>query len=216
MKLSKDFLYTSRRTLLEVPPAGAREHLRMPNPENQKTPMDKFVFVPHRTRRRLPALKVQSLSDCAHSAAPFILALALLFTGCAHISFHDSNNPGRNIGFEYYKPKFYLLVTDDKDGTKASVVTLPDLTQPRYALLHAGYGSSNLSLAQSNGVLTTVGQAVDTKIPETIAAVSGLATAAAKRATRDADTGKPYAKLYELSNSDGRIYLKEVKFEPPI
>jgi hypothetical protein len=151
--------------------------------------MNKFFLVPQRMVGGLQAVKAQYLSDCARTCAPLILALALVFTGCAHISFHDPANPSPNVGFEYYKPKFYLLVTQEKDGTKASVVTLPDLTQPRYALLHPGYGSITLALTQSNGVLTTVGQTVDTKITETITALSGLATAVAKNPTQAAKQG---------------------------
>src|SRR5207247_7903357 len=106
-----------------------------------------------------------------------LAAIPLIFTGCAHISFHDPAKPGRDVGLEYYKLKLYLLVTSTKDGTKGEILTLPDLTQPRYALLHPGYGSSSLSIKLSNGVITEVGQTVDTKIPETITALGSLATA---------------------------------------
>src|SRR6266481_334661 len=109
--------------------------------------------------------------------------IATMAQACAHITFHDATTADkRNIGVEYYKPKLYLLVTQAEKGYSASILTLPDLTQPRYALLHPGYGSSNLSLKLNNGILTDVGQTVDTKIPETITALSGLATAAAMRA----------------------------------
>jgi len=89
------------------------------------------------------------------------------------------NDPQRrNVGVEYYKPKLYLLVTTMKEGYKADILTLPDLTEARYAVLHPGYGSSNLSLKLNNGVLTDVGQLVDTKIPEIITALGSLTTAA--------------------------------------
>lgn len=65
-----------------------------------------------------------------------------------------------------------------KEGYKADILTLPDLTEARYAVLHPGYGSSNLSLKLNNGVLTDVGQLVDTKIPEIITALGSLTTAA--------------------------------------
>src|SRR5882724_3229240 len=110
-------------------------------------------------------------------ALPVIVAGML--QGCAHISFHDSNDPQRQVGVEYYKPKLYLLLTKTGPGAyKADILTLPDLSQPRYALLHPGYGSSNLSLKLNNGTLTEVGQQVDTKIPETITALGNLATVA--------------------------------------
>ena len=130
---------------------------------------------------RVDGRECQSSELCVCSCASLLLGIVAIFTGCAHISFHDPANPSGDVGVEYYKPKFYLLITQNKDGTKADTLTLPDLTRPRYALLHPGYGSSNLSLKPSNGVLTNVGQTVDTKIPETITALSGLAKAAAMR-----------------------------------
>jgi hypothetical protein len=131
---------------------------------------------------RVDGRECQSPELCVCSCVSLLLGIVAIFTGCAHISFHDPANPSGDVGVEYYKPKFYLLITKNKDGTKADTLTLPNLTRPRYALLHLGYGSSNLSLKLSNGVLTDVGQTVDTKIPETITALSGLATAAAMRA----------------------------------
>jgi hypothetical protein len=70
-----------------------------------------------------------------------------------------------------------LLVTVTKDCiSAASVLSLPG--KVRSVSLHSGYGSSALSVSLSNGMITAVGQTVDSKIPETITAVSGLATAA--------------------------------------
>jgi hypothetical protein len=146
------------------------------------------------------------------------LTIALASNGCAHISFHDPTNPKPDVGLEYYKPKLYLLVTKTKDGTKADILTLPDLTKPRFALLHPGYGSSNLSLKLSNGILTDVGQTVDTKIPETITALSGLATAAAgaaKEATPTGGTAKeePSFTIYEIIIRNSQLKLRKVTIE---
>ena len=149
-----------------------------------------------------------------HLCVELPLGVPLIFTACAHISFHDPANPTHDVGLEYYKPKLYLLVAKTKDGTKAEILTLPDLTQPRYALLHPGYGSSTLTLKLNNGVLTDVGQTVDTKIPETITALSSLATAAAgpKAPVSGAtEEGEPYFRLYEMIIRDGQVTLKEVR-----
>jgi hypothetical protein len=154
---------------------------------------------------------------CQTSVSLVMVATALV--SCAHISFHDSNDPKRrNIGVEYYKPKLFLLLTKTaKEGYKADVVTLPDLLQPRYALLHPGYGSSNLSLKLNNGILTDVGQQVDTKIPETITALGSLATAAgglAKLVEGQAVAAeeKPF-RLFEIIMREGEFKLKEVRIE---
>jgi hypothetical protein len=150
--------------------------------------------------------KVQSSNRCVCSAL-LLFGIALIFNGCAHISFHDPANPNRNVGLEYYKLKLYLLVTNTEDGPKSEILTLPDLTQPRYALLHPGYGSSSLSVKLTNGVITEVGQTVDTKIPETITALANMATAARGR---EQEAGKPNFGLYEIVNCNGEMKLKEV------
>jgi hypothetical protein len=149
-----------------------------------------------------------------------LLALpAASLASCAHLSFHDSNDPKRgNVGVEYYKPKLYLLLTKTAtEGYKADIVTLPDLLQPRYALLHPGYGSSNLSLKMNNGILTDVGQQADTKIPETITALGSLATAAgglAKLAQAQGGSGgeRPF-RLFEIIVRQGDLKLREVKLD---
>jgi hypothetical protein len=123
------------------------------------------------------------------------------------------------VGVEYYKPKLYLLVTRTGDKAyKADIVTLPDLTQPRYALLHPGYGSSNLALKLNNGILTDVGQQGDTKVPETLTALGSLGTATAgilnalkdKTLTATADEERPF-RLFEIVPSNGKFILKEVQ-----
>jgi hypothetical protein len=40
-----------------------------------------------------------------------------------------------------------------------------------------GYGSANLSASLTNGMIASVGQATDTKIPETITSIASLGTA---------------------------------------
>jgi hypothetical protein len=144
--------------------------------------------------------------DAPHFAL-LLAAIATVLTGCAHISFHDPINPTRNVGVEYYKPKLYLLVAKNKDGTtKADILTLPDLAQPRYALLHPGYGSSNLALKLSNGILTDVGQTVDTKIPETITALGSAAAPGFPKLIEEQSF-----RLFEIIMRQGQLALKEVE-----
>jgi hypothetical protein len=152
----------------------------------------------------------------ALSACSILVIIAMALVGCAHISFHDPRDSKRaNVGVEYYKPKLYLLVTQQKEGYKADILTLPDLAQPRYAVLHPGYGSSSLSLKLNNGILTDVGQTVDTKIPETITALGSLATAAGGFAKLIERAGareqeQPF-RLFEIIMRQGELRLEEVK-----
>jgi hypothetical protein len=148
-----------------------------------------------------------------------IALMAVMAQGCAHITFHDATSATKkNVGVEYYKPKLYLLVTQAEKGYSASILTLPDLTQPRYALLHPGYGSSNLSLKLNNGILTDVGQQADTQIPQTLTALGGLATSAAGlmkslQVTPPSKTtdGEPAFWLFEIIAEDGRMKLRQVQ-----
>ena len=151
---------------------------------------------------RVDGRECQSPELCVCSCVSLLLGIVAIFTGCARISFHDPANPSGDVEVEYYKPKFYLLVTQNKDGTKADTLTLPDLTRPRYALLHPGYGSSTLSLKLSNGVLTDVGQTVDTKIPKTITALLGLATAAAMRVALGETISANYRSAFDAQTQD--------------
>jgi hypothetical protein len=148
---------------------------------------------------------------------PLLIAALLGLNSCAHISFHDPAEPNRNVGVEYYKPKLYLLLTKGKEGYNASILTLPDLAQPRYALLHPGYGSSNLSLKLNNGILTDVGQQVDTKIPETLTALGSLATSgsglAKLAAQAKAEAGEEPFQLFEIVLRNGELKLKRVQLQ---
>jgi hypothetical protein len=96
-----------------------------------------------------------------------------LVTGCAAVDF-DANEADKEKkkGLVYYEPKPYLLHTvTDKCVSSVTVVSIP--AQQRRMKFKSGYGAATLSASFSNGVITAVGQATDTKVPETIAAVAG-------------------------------------------
>lgn len=117
-----------------------------------------------------------------------LFALAPL-AGCASIDTYTDQSLTTKTGILYYPPKPYLLVkrTGAKDKpNEVEVIYLPDLSQPRYAVMRAGFGSSKLGLTFSNGLLVSVNQESDPKITEAITALAGvpgaLATAAKTRA----------------------------------
>lgn len=122
-----------------------------------------------------------------------LVALASL-SGCAHIDFGGD-------GMTYFDPKPYLFVSTTKDCvTTATVVTLPEAKKVMKFV--SGYGSSDLSATLTNGMITSVGQKTDTKIPETIASIASLGTATAGFKAM-AEPGKqiictPAAKLYPI------------------
>lgn len=124
-----------------------------------------------------------------------LMAVSLL-PGCAHLDF------GPDRGLSYYDTKPYLFVTTTKDCvTTATAVMLPD--EKREVKFVAGYGTGDLSVTLANGVITSVNQKTDAKIPETLTAVAGLATAVGGLMKAKAEPGKqvictPTASLYSI------------------
>ncbi|WP_148262350.1 hypothetical protein [Pseudomonas brassicacearum] len=88
--------------------------------------------------------------------------------GCAGIDLGDG-------GLTYYDPVPYLLVSDKTDCSQSvTAVTLPG--EKRSLKFKSGLGSAKLNVALANGMITSIGQETDTKIPETIAALTPLTT----------------------------------------
>lgn len=120
----------------------------------------------------------------------------VLLSGCGHLDF------GPDKGLAYYDPKPYFFVTTTKDCVSTgTVVSLPDTK--REVKLVSGYGSSDLSVNLSNGMITSVGQKADPSIPATITSVAGLATALAKSAKAEPEKPTPCtptAVLYPIEN----------------
>ena len=126
-----------------------------------------------------------------------ILSMSLL-SSCAHLDFGDDK------GLTYYDPKPYLFVSTTKECvTTATIVVIPE--SKKEVQLKSGYGTADLSVALSNGMITSVGQKTDTKIPETITSIASLGTAAGGIMKMAPAPGKqiictPTATLYPVEN----------------
>lgn len=98
------------------------------------------------------------------------LLLGLIaLSGCAGIDLGSD-------GLVYYDPEPYVLITTNKDCTQTiTPVTLPGAK--RSLKFKSGLGSAKLNVTLTNGMITTIGQETDTQIPQTITALTGLATA---------------------------------------
>jgi hypothetical protein len=108
--------------------------------------------------------------------APLSLVLFSL-TGCASLVFSDGHRPD---GVNYWDPQPFLQITcDDKGNQLMAFAVGPNPNAPRSVRPRSGWGSANLNASFANGLVSQFGQQTDTKIPETITALSGLATAAA-------------------------------------
>lgn len=110
----------------------------------------------------------------------FILLISLILSNCAGVKVYSDPNLKHKAAIKVYLPKPFLLVERNptKDvAFKANIIFLPDLAEPVYIMAKNGLGTSNLTLNLEKGYLSQYGAVTDSKIPETITAVSGLATA---------------------------------------
>ena len=134
--------------------------------------------------------------------------------GCAKLEFYDNEKlTGTPTGIKFYQPKPYLLVvrTDKSDKPiEVSITYLPDYSKPTYVKLESGWGNAELSLSMENGILKSVGQKTDTKIPETITALSAIPSAVLPK-TLPKPPKATLFELYEIDNSTGSTILKKVE-----
>lgn len=117
------------------------------------------------------------------------LALTASLAGCATVTVRPVTRDDRATpGVRFYESEPYLLVTKDvlKDNTSKAGVsthTIQIVFLPNYNMGYAvkttpGLGTANGSVKLANGwQLTEFGAIVDTKIPETISAVTDLVKA---------------------------------------
>lgn len=106
----------------------------------------------------------------------FSLALIFVFTSCSSIKFYSDKDLKKETGIKVYEPKPYFLVerkTTKDLALKTSIIYLPDYENPTYIKPIKGIGSSDLQLSLNNGMINGYGISSDTKIPETITALTG-------------------------------------------
>lgn len=125
-----------------------------------------------------------------------LVCVIFVLPGCAHIDFGKQ-------GLTYYEPKPYLFVTTNKDClTTATILSIPG--EKKNLEFKRGHGSSELSVTLTNGMISTAGQKSDSKIPETITSITGLAAAIGAMGEPGTPARqvicKPSANLYPLDN----------------
>ncbi|MFA7652396.1 MAG: hypothetical protein WCY42_01320 [Candidatus Omnitrophota bacterium] len=109
----------------------------------------------------------------------FLVFLALLLIGCARMQVtkvDDTNADKAALRFYHSYP--YLLVNKSQEGVlESTTIYLPKMNEGYFFNVKSGLGTVNASFELANGwTLTRFGDARDSKIPETINAVSGAAS----------------------------------------
>jgi hypothetical protein len=120
-----------------------------------------------------------------------VFTLAALACGCAKVEVVDVATHPTTDGIRFYRPDIYMLVTSQVDtsgkptgGKDIKFIPLPNMKQ-EYAIRQAsGIGTTEIKPVLTDGWnLTSLDATQDSKVPETISAVSSLLTAAAGIAT---------------------------------
>ncbi|MFL9897898.1 hypothetical protein PQR71_06950 [Paraburkholderia fungorum] len=128
-------------------------------------------------------------------SAGIVISFVILGTGCARLQFNPTEQAN---SLTFFEVEPYLFVTTNSDCiSTATAVGLPG--KKRSVELKSGYGSADLSIALAAGMITSVGQKTDTKIPETLTAIGGLATAGVLLKGNDV-VCDPTAKLYPIKD----------------
>lgn len=141
----------------------------------------------------------------------FLVSLPIILTaGCAGVKFYSDEGMEKEVGLKGCYSKPYVLVARNgaDKATSVSMVNLADLEHPVYIKLKSGLGSANLSLGFTNCVISSVGQATDTQIPELLSAATGgigsLATARkdifAATENQSSDVAKYEVQIGDLAN----------------
>ena len=156
----------------------------------------------------------------------FALAGLLLFllSGCAAVNFYSNPELTRKSGLKYFTVKPYVQVERDVTSSnivKATIVYLPDLSNPQYLVVKDGPGSRKLDLKLADGSISTIGISTTPELPESIEALATLVSKSAD-AMIDLSTlkGRPQAaavstitELYEVVIGPDGTSMRKIEFK---
>jgi hypothetical protein len=141
----------------------------------------------------------------------FLTILLLWMTGCAGVEISKiTSENDKTKGVRFYRPWPYLMVTKNNGNTECKIVYLPK-TNEEYAIgVKSGLGSVKTSFELIDGwQLTKFGDERDSKIPETINAITNAAKEAVAAQRSPVEEG-----LYRMTFKDGYVEsLKRIKVE---
>ena len=123
------------------------------------------------------------------------MVIFLILSGCtviSHLDFGEEKVIGPENktkivkkGLHYYDPVPYLFVsTTPECASTSSIITLPG-KENTVKFMSGILGTAKLTVDLENGMIKSVGQETDTKIPETINALANLGTTVSTFTKRD-------------------------------
>ena len=145
-----------------------------------------------------------------------VVAAAWLLAGCAGVTITEADGK-TETALTVRLPETYLLVTFPADLDKpatAQIVVLPTGRELRLKP-HSGIGSANLQFVLTNGALSSWGVTTDSKVPETITAVTGLLAQVKAEAIKENRADKERVLLFRIvpaDSSGGVPHFQRVPF----
>jgi hypothetical protein len=153
---------------------------------------------------------------------PVALACMFLLSAISCTPFKIYSDPAMSkpAGFKFYTAKPFVQVEKDSQTdaiVKATVLYLPDLTNPQYLTVRNGWGSQKIDISLNNGIIEKIGLTSDTKIPESIEALAATVSKSAD-AIKDLSglKGLPQAgsstitELYEVIIDQEKTTLRKI------
>jgi len=149
------------------------------------------------------------------------LALTSL-SGCSPVKFYSNSGLTESSGLKYFTVKPYLMVEKEavsNNVVKVSVIYMPDLENPQYMVVKDGPGARKVDLKLTDGSISTLGLSTDTKIAESIEALSALISKSASAIDDLANLkGLPpsasasiVTELYEVTMSNGSTSVRKIE-----
>ncbi len=121
------------------------------------------------------------------NSSPVLIAGLIMFiiSSCAPVKFYSNNGLTEKTGLKYYTVKPFLHVEREAETNrivKASVVYLPDLSNPQYMVMHDGLNSRKVNLKFTDGAINTFGYASVSKVDSSVEALAALLSKTANAA----------------------------------
>jgi len=153
--------------------------------------------------------------------AVFVSLTILSFAGCAPVQIYSNKGLTEKTGLKYYTVKPFLHVERDPETSrivKATVLYLPDLSNPQYMVIRDGLNSRKINLKFKDGSIDTFGYTSTGKVGESVDALAALISKStdtltdlnALKSLQTAKTNSNSVELYEIIFGVDKTTLKEV------
>lgn len=103
--------------------------------------------------------------------------IILVLTSCSPVKFYSDSGLSKKSGLKYYTAKPYLLVERNSENgriSKATVIYLPDLSNPQFMVINGGPGSGRVEVKLKDGSINSFGMSADSKVARTTEALAEL------------------------------------------